>query len=115
MGIPFKMSKRCSWDNYCEFIAIISCVQDYLSKSGLCKHEVSLLDAHSAVWIMNYDAFKSWHITVNDINTPMNPKNIRKEMDGAIMFQCPRCDYGFMKAIRCPECGQLIKEISYNG
>ena len=110
MGIGFKMSQRCSWNNYCNFIAIISCVQDYLSKSGFCEHEVSLLDAHSAVWIMNYEKYKSWHDTSSDINTPMKPKDIKSEANGNVIYQCPRCDILFKKAKRCPECGQSIKE-----
>ena len=110
MGIGFKMSQKCSWENYCNFIAIISCVQDYLSKSGLCEHEVSLLDAHSAVWIMNYSEYKSWHETSNDINTPMKPKDIKTDTNGTVMYQCPRCDILFKKARRCPECGQSVKE-----
>lgn len=109
MGIGFKMSLKCSWDNYCNFIAIISCVQDYLSDSGLCAHEVSLLDAHSAVWLMNYDEFKKWQNSVNDINVPMKPKDIKTTTDGIVLYQCPRCDMVFKQARRCPECGQSIK------
>lgn len=110
MGIGFKMSQKCSWDNYCNFIAIISSVQDYLTKSGLCEHEVSLLDAHSAVWIMDYEKYKTWRNESNDINTPMNPKDIKTEANGTVMYQCPRCDILFKQARRCPECGQSIKE-----
>lgn len=110
MGIGFRMSQRCSWENYCNFIAIISCVQDSLSKSGLCEHEVSLLDAHSAVWIMNYEGFKSWRNKESDINTPMRPKKKNRKADGTISYQCGRCDYSFRQSNRCPECGQLVKE-----
>lgn len=110
MGISFKMSQKCSWENYCHFIAIISSVQDYLSNSGICEHEVSLLDAHSTVWIMNYDEFKKWRNTVDDINTPMKPKAIKTEANGTVMYQCPRCELEFKQARRCPECGQSIKE-----
>lgn len=110
MGIGFKMSLRCSWDNYCNFIAIISCVKDYLSKSGLCDHEVSLLDAHSAVWIMNYEDYKSWHRKDNDINSPMKPKNKLKNPDGTFKYICPRCDYTLKQNGRCPACGQRIEE-----
>ena len=110
MGIGFKMSQKCSWENYCKFIAIISCVRDYLSASGLCDHEVSLLDAHSAVWIMNYEKYKSWNGSANDINTPMKPKEIKTEENGTVMYQCPRCNESFKEAPRCPICGQLVKE-----
>lgn len=110
MGIGFKMSQKCSWENYCNFIAIISCVKDYLSQSGLCAHEVSLLDAHSAVWLMNYEKYKSWHNDTKDINTPMRPKKRFRKSDGSIFYVCPRCDYSFKKNDRCPECGQMVKE-----
>lgn len=110
MGIGFKMSQRCSWNNYCNFIAIISCVQDYLSKSGLCEHEVSLLDAHSAVWIMNYPGYKEMHNNSNNINIPMRPKSRIRKSDGNIYFICARCSKSFIKAPRCPECGQAVKE-----
>ena len=110
MGIGFKMSQKCSWENYCNFIAIISCVKDYLTKSGICEHEVSLLDAHSALWIMNYDEFKYWCERTNDINTSMSPKSIKTDTNGMLIYQCPRCDKFFKKARRCPECGQSIKE-----
>ncbi len=110
MGLSFKMSKRCSWDNYCEFIAIISCVRDYLSRSGVCEHEVSLLDAHSAVWIMNYPKYMTWRSETKDINTPMKPKKKIRKADGTNSYQCGRCEHFFRQSSRCPECGQLVKE-----
>ena len=109
MGIGFSMSQRCGWENYCNFIAIFSCVKDYISDSGLCEHEVSLLDAHSAVWIMNYPEYVAWHRETKDINTPMRPKKKIRKADGTISYQCGRCDYSFRQSERCPECGQLVK------
>ena len=109
MGIGFSMSQRCGWENYCNFIAIFSCVKDYISDSGLCEHEVSLLDAHSAVWIMNYPEYEAWHRETKDINTPMRPKKKIRKADGTISYQCGRCDYSFRQSERCPECGQLVK------
>ena len=114
MGIGFKMSQKCSWENYCKFIAIISCVRDYISAAGLFEHAVSLLDAHSTVWIMNNEKYKSWHNSKNDINIPMKPKDIRTEANGTVMYQCPRCDLLFKKARRCPECGQSILKMVNN-
>ena len=110
MGLPFKMQKRCSWENYCEFLAIISSVKDYLSGLNICNHEISLLDAHSIVWIMNYEKYKTWCNTSSDINTPMIIKKRIENSDGTINYQCPRCDYSFKRNGRCPACGQLVKE-----
>lgn len=109
IGFPFRMIKRCNWKNYCEFIAIVSCVQKILSKQGVCSHEVSLLDAHSILWIMNYPEFKKWHNETNSINTPMKPKNRIRKPNGNIYYVCARCMTTFVKSPRCPECGQLIK------
>lgn len=110
MGLGFKMSSRCSWSNYCEFIAIIAYAQEYLTKSGVCSHEVSLLDAHSAIWLQHYSEYKTWHNETKDINTPMRPKKKIRKADGTISYQCGRCDYSFRQSNRCPECGQLVKK-----
>lgn len=109
MGLGYKMSARCSWSNYCEFIAIITYAQEYLTKSGVCSHAVSLLDAHSAIWLMHYTEYKAWHNEEKDINTPMRPKKKIRKADGTISFQCGRCGYSFRQNDRCPECGQLVK------
>lgn len=42
-----------------------------------------------------------------DINDPVSPKALSS--DGT-RYICPRCLFDFIKALRCPECGQLIKE-----
>ena len=39
----------------------------------------------------------------NDINIPKSPAKI----EGNHVF-CPTCSFVFEKALRCPECGQLI-------
>ena len=43
------------------------------------------------------------------INTPMKPKSRIRKPDGTISYICGRCDKGFLKSSRCPECGQLVK------
>ena len=53
------------------------------------------------VEIRNNDAF-------SNINVASLPKRVIKN-DTATMVLCPNCDYEFVKAPRCPECGQLIK------
>lgn len=45
-----------------------------------------------------------------DINTPMKPKNRIRKSDGAMTYICGRCGVRFVKSLRCPECGQLVKE-----
>ena len=110
MGLGYKMSSRCSWSNYCEFISIITYAQEYLTKSGVCSHDVSLLDAHSAIWLMHYPEYKAWYSETKDINTPMKPKKKIRKADGTNSYQCGRCDYFFRQSDRCPECGQLVKK-----
>ena len=46
----------------------------------------------------------------NDINTPLRPKNRMRKADGTIQYTCGRCSTSFIRAVRCPECGQLVKE-----
>ena len=46
----------------------------------------------------------------SDINTPMEPKSKNTGEDGKIRYICGRCGYTYLKAPRCPECGQLVKE-----
>jgi len=51
LGIDFKTSHNCSWDNYTEFNEIISQFKKQLSKHF---HNVELLDAHSFLWIYGF-------------------------------------------------------------
>lgn len=44
------------------------------------------------------------------INTPLRPKRRLRKADGTIQYVCGRCEESFVKAPRCPECGQLVKE-----
>ena len=76
-------------------------------------------DYFSEVYPEDYDAFSIFVSrklgrkllkTSPDINTPMNPKKEIYEDNGTVKLQCPRCDSIFVKAPRCPECGQLVKE-----
>ncbi len=45
-----------------------------------------------------------------DINTPILPKRVIEDPDGSIKFECRRCGIVYLKAPRCPECGQMVKE-----
>ena len=110
MNIDFKMSFNCSWDNYSEFISIIKEIQEELPKLMKIAHELSLLDAHSFVWMIGEEKFINWKHDGTDINDPMRPKQIIRNTDGTTSYQCARCDYIFKQNGRCPECGQRIKE-----
>ncbi len=48
--------------------------------------------------------------SIDDINIPKKPKNTIRKIDGSIQYVCGHCEKSFMKALRCPECGQLVKE-----
>lgn len=44
-----------------------------------------------------------------DINTPIPVEKVFRDADGTIKYRCPTCGTDFLKAPRCPECGQLVK------
>ena len=76
-------------------------------------------DYYSEIYPEDYDAFLSFVSKKlgrkplresPDINIPMKPKKEIHEENGAVKLQCPRCNSIFVKAPRCPECGQLVKE-----
>ena len=46
-----------------------------------------------------------------DINTPIPPKFLKQDGRMNIVCTCPNCDSHFVKAPRCPECGQLIQYV----
>jgi len=50
LGVDFKISKRCSWEHYSQFIELIAEVKTMLSEQ--LNSEVSLLDAHSFVFML---------------------------------------------------------------
>ena len=110
MNVDFKMSRSCSWDNYSEFLGLIKEIKDLLPNMMKISHDLSLLDAHSFVWIVGETGFINWRGISTDINTPLRPKKKIRKPDGTICYQCPRCDYSFKENGRCPECGQRIKE-----
>jgi predicted restriction endonuclease len=50
LGAEFKTSQHCSWDNYVMFLALINELKSLLTENLAV--EVSLLDAHSFVWML---------------------------------------------------------------
>lgn len=108
LDIDFKMSFSCSWDNYCEFIEIIRDIGNRLNTYIDVAHEVSLLDAHSFVWILGEKKFIEWNPDRSDINIPRKPGEIIAQPDGTMKYQCANCGNYFKAADRCPECGQAV-------
>ncbi len=51
LGVDFKTSQRCSWENYSLYIDLIGNTKNLLAE-GL-SSEVSLLDAHSFAWMLS--------------------------------------------------------------
>jgi len=50
LGVDFKTSRRCSWENYSVYVALIGELKEMLAES--LATEVTLLDAHSFAWIL---------------------------------------------------------------
>lgn len=67
MGCDFRMSHQCSWKNYQTFIQILREIQGALSKSLKTDLPVSLLDAHSFVWIIQEEKYIQWGENVDEV------------------------------------------------
>lgn len=50
LGVALKTAQRCSWSNYSTYLKVIKGVRKLLSQS--IDPEVSLLDAHSFIWML---------------------------------------------------------------
>lgn len=51
LGSDFRTSKRCSWDNYFQYIDLISEIRKMVSET--LSADVSILDAHSFAWMLS--------------------------------------------------------------
>ena len=72
---------------------------------------ITICDAIDNVINGNTDRVVTERVVVdNDINIPLRPKYRSRKNDGSIKYVCARCYASFLKASRCPECGQLVKE-----
>ncbi len=60
LGIDFKTSHNCCWENYNTFIAIMREIQFLLNNSISLKSEARLIDAHSFMWVLHEDKFMNW-------------------------------------------------------
>lgn len=54
LGIDFKTNGQCSWDNYQNYNHLVGQVQSFL-RQQFSDEDVSLLDAHSFLWIVKYN------------------------------------------------------------
>lgn len=66
LNIDFILSYRCSWDNYGEFISIVRNVQKQLDEADISEGEISLLDAHTFIWIRQYPEYEKWQKDVEE-------------------------------------------------
>ena len=53
LAVPLKMSYKCSWENYSQFLSVLRQIQFGLKGEGI--SDISLLDAHSFCWMISYD------------------------------------------------------------
>lgn len=64
VGISYKLSGQCSWDNYVGFIEIVRDIQDVMVQM-LPDVEIRLIDVHSFLWVIGEDGrptdFLNWH------------------------------------------------------
>lgn len=60
LGIDYKTSRKCSWENYRGFLEIISNIRDILQNTLPMNATPRLIDAHSFVWIIQQKRFIEW-------------------------------------------------------
>lgn len=77
-GIAFRTSKKCSWENYYEYISIIDYIKQFLREN--LDEDACLLDAHSFVWILErqykYDIAKHFYVVPKKIELKEKDKEI---------------------------------------
>lgn len=64
IGIDYKLSGRCSWDNYLGFIEIVKQVHTVM-QMVLQDVEIRLIDAHSFLWVISEDKRKTDYLNWN--------------------------------------------------
>ena len=60
LNIDFKTKYKCSWDNYNQFVGIISDTRDIMDDIMPLKSKARLIDAHSFLWVMGYKDYMTW-------------------------------------------------------
>ena len=71
LGIDYKTSFCCNWENYCGFIEIINEIRLLMEELLAMQGTPRLIDAHSFVWVIQEDRFINW--------TPCEKENIQIE------------------------------------
>lgn len=72
LGLEFRTSHKCSWENYCEYINILKAVKEFLMSQEEITDEINLLDAHSFLWIIGRQ-MRKWEKTA-----PPKVKEVRE-------------------------------------
>ena len=60
LGIDYRTSFRCSWENYQGFIGIIREIRTVMEDMLPMQGSPRLIDAHSFVWVIQEDRFVNW-------------------------------------------------------
>ncbi len=60
LGIDYKTSYSCSYDNYLGYIDIIEEIRDIMDANLPSKGKYRLIDAHSFVWIVHEKDYETW-------------------------------------------------------
>ena len=60
LNIDFSTSHQCSWENYCEFIRIISEIRRIMEDTLPMVGTPRLIDAHSFIWVIQEDRVIQW-------------------------------------------------------
>lgn len=61
IGIEYKLSNRCSWENYNGFIDIVRSIQSIMQDIEALKGvDIRLIDAHSFLWVINENRPKDY-------------------------------------------------------
>ena len=60
LNIDFKTKYKCSWENYNQFVGIISDIRDIMDDIMPLKSKARLIDAHSFLWVLGYKDYMTW-------------------------------------------------------
>lgn len=77
LELNFKTSHNCSWENYLQFNEIIKQFRKHLSQRF---QNVSLLDAHSFLWIYGFPFGKTVNENKTDLDTTKKQKQEKEEV-----------------------------------
>ena len=63
LGVDYRTSYKCGWDNYLGFISIIDEIREIMDDMLPLKAKARLIDAHSFVWVIHEKQFLNWNPT----------------------------------------------------